>query len=762
MTEQKDKKTFKTLLQKQKKLIIILAAAFAVLIAAYFIFIAPMTSEETPPPDPFYGEVVVNDTTIEMLPSASKSNIKSIIVHSAYNGDDYEIVFDEEKGVFRFVSDYDLSLDSEQFEALVVSVGYLITLQHPDGEWRISCADDNLSTFGFTEDPEDMSYFVVRTKEPLVSGDANQYVTSEYRVFIGDRIPSGGGYYAMLEGRRDGDGNNVIYILSADYVKQVVGGAYMVLSTVLTEVPGNDIYYGDIVYEIYHGFADEDLYARICTASELQRMYSSTHAYVMDYPGAYFVNEEAFSKILDALTLVQGDEIIAYGEELTDELMAEHYGIYIGGCADKDDKTGYKLHYTSTLTESGSTRSYEETLYISKLFHGTNDDYYYVYSPRYHILSSMTSSTFSFVEWKMNVLSDNNLISMNIWSAQEVSICDAASGNKYTFTKAEESVMGVTALRAAVPSGSPAGYYYFDGTYTVVAKVEKNGETVVNEPITEQFNVLFNKYGTEIERKSIGRFQNFREFFKSLISRSSTQDAVLDKYEMFGDPVYVLDIYSVPCDYPISIYRYDTEGNPIIDETYGTQAAIKYYGGNKIYYTQNADGSVNTYYYEDAYTGELFKYINDTIVNESRPKFKRTKTGDYDERGVDTDGDQYNDGPEIWLYAYDPTSVVTRSTLAKNGFSLYNQEIIYEYKFYELAHKVTDDINSSYLIVMPTVSTVTYKDGVEISREVESPSEGVPILRSVVEKLVKAANAVVYDRAENLTDYPTFEYSTIN
>ncbi|MBO4216333.1 MAG: hypothetical protein J5940_00150 [Clostridia bacterium] len=762
MTGQKDKRSFATLLQKQKKLIIILAAAFAVLIAAYFIFIAPLTGEETAPPDAFYGEVVANEVTIQMLPSASKSNIKSIHIHSSYADDDYTIEYDGEKGIFRFVSDYDLSLDSEQFEALVVSVGYLVTLQHPDGEWRISCADDNLSTFGFLPEAEDMSYFEVETREPLVSGDENQYVTSKYRVFIGDRIPSGGGYYAMLEGRRDADGNNVIYILSGDYVKQVLGGAYMVLSTLLTEVPGNDIYYGDLVYEIYHGFADEDLYARICTASELQRMYSSTHAYVMEYPGAYFVNEEAFSKILDILTMVQGDEIIAYGDELTDELLAEHYGIYIGSCADQDDKTGYKLRYTSTITESGSTRNYEETLYISRLFRGSSDEYYYVYSPRYHVLSTMTSSNFGFVEWRMNILSDNNLISMNIWSAQKISLYDAAADTKYSFTKEPESVMGVTAGRVIVPDGSPQGYYYFDGTYTVGTKVEKNGSVTVNEPITEQFNVLFNKYGTEIERKSIGRFQNFREFFKSLISRSSTQDATLDKYEMFGDPVYVLEIDSVPCDYPLSMYRYDTDGNPIIDETYGTQASFKYYGGNKIYYTLNADGSVNTYYYEDAYTGELFKYINDTIVNESRPKFKRTKAGDYDERGVDTDGDPFNDGPEIWLYAYDPTSVVSRSTLIKNGFSLYNQEIIYEYKFYELAHKVTDDVNSSYLVVIPTVSTVTYKDGVEISRTVESPTEGVPVLRSVVEKLVKAANAVIYDRADELTDYPTFEYNTIN
>ena len=149
-------------------------------------------------------------------------------------------------------------------------------------------------------------------------------------------------------------------------------------------------------------------------------------------------------------------------------------------------------------------------------------------------------------------------------------------------------------------------------------------------------------------------------------------------------------------------------------------------------------------------------------MNESRPKFKRTTSGDYDERGTDTDGDPFNDGPEIWLYAYDPTSVVTRNTLAKHGFSLYNQEIIYEYNFYELAHKVTDDVNSSYLIVIPSVTTVTYENGVEISRTTETPEEGVPVLRSVVEKLVKAANAVVYDRADALTDYPTFDYSTVN
>ena len=762
MTEQKEKKTFKTILQKQKKLIIILAAIFAVLIAAYFIFIAPIVSEETPPPEALFGEVVANETSIEILPSASKSNIKSISVHAVAAEDDYRIEYDEENGKFRFVSEYDLALDTEQFEALVVSVGYLITLQHPDGEWRIYCPDSELGNFGFSADPEEMSYFEVETREPLVSGDANQFVTSKYRVFIGDRIPSGGGYYAILEGRRDTEGNNVVYILSSDYVKQVTGGAYMVLSTLLTEVPGNDIYYGDIVYEVYHGFADDDLYARIKSATELQRMYSSTHAYVMEYPGAYFVNEEAFSTILDALTMVQGDEIIAYGEELTDELMAEHYGIYIGSCADRDDKTGYKMHYVSSLTDSGTTRNYEETLYISKLMHGTSDDYYYIYSPRYHILSSMTSSSFAFIEWRMNVLSDNNLVSMNIWSANKIFVYDGTTDTKYSFAKQEESVMGVTAKRAKVESGSASGYYYFDGTYTIEAKVEKGGATAVDEFITEQFNILFNKYNTEIERKSIGRFQNYREFFKSLISRSSTQDAVLDKYEAFGDPLYVLEIQSVPCDYPISMYRYDTDGNPIIDETYGTQSSIKYYGGNKIYYTLNADGSVNTYYYEDAYTGELFKYINDTVVNESRPKFKRTTSGDYDERGTDTDGDPFNDGPEIWLYAYDPTSVVTRNTLAKHGFSLYNQEIIYEYNFYELAHKVTDDVNSSYLIVIPSVTTVTYENGVEISRTTETPEEGVPVLRSVVEKLVKAANAVVYDRADALTDYPTFDYSTVN
>ena len=762
MTERKEKKSFATLLQKQKKLIIILAAVFVLLIAAYFIFIAPMTSEKEPPPEPFHGETVANEKTIMILPSASKSNIRSIHVHSVYVDDDYTIEYDEESGKLKFVSDYDLSLDSEQLEALVVSVGYLVTMQHPDGEWRIACPDDKLSVYGFSADAEKTSYFTVKTMEPLVSGDENQYVTSEYRVFLGDRIPSGGGYYAMLDGRRDADGNNVIYILSADYVKQILGGAYMVLSTMLTVVPGNDIYYGDMTYEVFHGTGDEDLYARICTATELQRMYSSTHSYVMDYPGAYFVNEEAFSKILDSLTVAKADEIIAYGEALTDELMADHYGIYVGSCADRDDNSGYKMHYSCSLTESGSTRSYDETLYISKLFRGTDEDYYYVYSPRYHILTSVKSSAFSFIEWRMNVLSDNNLISMNIWSAKDILIRDGATNTEISFTKYPDSVMGISAKRAAVPTGSPAGYYYFDGTYTVGATVKKDGVTVVDEPITEQFNILFNKYGTEIERKSIGRFQNYREFFKSLITRSSTKEATLDKYEMFGDPLFALTITSSPCDYPISIYRYDTDGNPIIDETYGTQASIKYYGGNKIYYTLNADGSVNTYYYEDAYTGELFKYIKDTVVNESRPKFQRTKSGDYDERGTDTDGDPFNDGPEIWLYAYDPTSVVTRNTLAKHGFSLYNQEIIYEYNFYELAHKVTDDVNSSYLMVLPTVTTVTYKDGVEESRTVETPHEGVPIMRAVVEKLIKAANAVVYDRADNLTDYPTFEYNTIN
>ena len=177
--------------EKRKKLAIILLAVVAVLAVLYFAVLSPLLRTDEPADETqlLPGELMDSSGYIMMFERIEQSNISSISVHNSYG--DWEM-YKASDGNFYIRDHESVPYNKSAFSSLVVAAGYSATL----GRVSDSCTGDALEEYGLTGD---CSYYVIKS----VGG-------AEYKVYIGDLIPTAGGYYARLEGR------DAVYIIASD------------------------------------------------------------------------------------------------------------------------------------------------------------------------------------------------------------------------------------------------------------------------------------------------------------------------------------------------------------------------------------------------------------------------------------------------------------------------------------------------------------------------------------------------------------------
>lgn len=175
------------MIKKQTRTIIICAAAFVLLLIAFLVFVKPLlVTEETEdePPVLLEGEVLGSNNRILMFPHAQKADILSIEVHNehgtytfyrGYNGDNDNFYIKGMEG-----APYSL----EMLSSLVVSSGYTLSMK------RLDDMNEDLSVYGLGESDSPAWYLLT------------QMDGTTHKVYIGDLIPTGGGYYCMYEGRK--------------------------------------------------------------------------------------------------------------------------------------------------------------------------------------------------------------------------------------------------------------------------------------------------------------------------------------------------------------------------------------------------------------------------------------------------------------------------------------------------------------------------------------------------------------------------------
>ena len=177
------------MLKKQKLTIIISAILIVALAVVYFTVVAPMLkeTEEEDIPALLEGEVYSEAySKIMIFPKIEQADIKEIKIHNEHG--DYSF-YQGNNGDFYLTGYEGTTFGTDKFTSLAATVRLPMAIN------RVTENPTDLAKYGL--DPsQDPAYYIVTYKND-----------SSYKMFIGDVLPTSGGYYAMLDGR------NVVYAL---------------------------------------------------------------------------------------------------------------------------------------------------------------------------------------------------------------------------------------------------------------------------------------------------------------------------------------------------------------------------------------------------------------------------------------------------------------------------------------------------------------------------------------------------------------------
>ncbi len=378
-----------------KKQITIIAICLAVCIAlgvVYAIWLAPSPAKEP----------AGDQSSNTIFPMILKQNIKEIKIHNETG--DYG--FYQEKGEFYITGYEGTPYESSYFTMLVSAVR--------DTRYRSVVTDnpENLAQYGLDKlaDPD---YFEITD----ISGNS-------YKVYVGDRAPTGDGYYAMLETKP------TVYMLdtSLEYTKRSIE-SYV---TPIFSFPMNekDYFYAEkftlsVEGEPYIsvGFMDEQ--KRSATAS--------TTYYEMLVPANYVPSSSNYDHILQAFTEPNGIETVAFGnvaKDTMDKAILAEYGL---------DKPKYEIYYRYS--------GLDNYIYVSEQ---NEDGSYYAYSPMFNIISKVSAEKFDFLSWRFIDFIDKPMFQKNINDMKTITIEAPDFRESYTIAGADKE-LGVVPGISGIP-----------------------------------------------------------------------------------------------------------------------------------------------------------------------------------------------------------------------------------------------------------------------------------------------------------------------
>ncbi len=207
------------MIKNQMKVAIIAAVAVVALIIAYFVVILPLTKIVTDPSV---------DTSEIMYTQTERSNIKSIEVTNKHGT--YKFVYLEALNKYVIDGNELATYDLELFSQLVVDCGYTFAKATVETENA-----EKLSDYGLDE-ASNPAYYKLVTKEDVT-----------YKVFVGNKIVSGGGFYARM------DGESKVYILDTTLETTVLAPIESFVSPIIVNPTSLTTYAEVKTFEIYKG-----------------------------------------------------------------------------------------------------------------------------------------------------------------------------------------------------------------------------------------------------------------------------------------------------------------------------------------------------------------------------------------------------------------------------------------------------------------------------------------------------------------------------
>ena len=539
-----------------------------------------------------------------------------------------------------------------------------------------------------------------------------------YTFYIGKELPSKAGYYSMVKDRLNGD-RFIVYVISSSTASYLNGSAAMI-STLVTTPIGNQTD-GLGRFELYRKGSDgkRNMIVKVGLADQSSTA-AGTGTYKMLYPTGYNIDENNYAKTLtSAIAYINATKVVDFGDRIHTEEVYSKYGLDLDPerLADGTDNCYAKIRFA--VDEDAKDEEYSVIYFSEKMTDESGTDFYYVYSPEFDIICTLSADTFEFVEWSLAKFSQGTLYFnyINCTDYFEIICKRAGISVRYTLSGNESNYKAV-----ATEAGD-------DGK--LLQKIDETGNLV---------DAIFNlKYktttvGLYTVRDKYGDYENFRSLFYVLITRRLALEGSSEGLDVSSNPYATINIADTPNDQPISYNRYDEKGKIVYytDENGNRrQAQVRYVGGYIVcsnVKTTLSDGVVLNYEtaYYDEEKGRFFLKEVSTVDGNLKPKYT------------------YNEENDLVVSQYLPVATTGEYT-----------QTFYTYNFYDIYNTVkgadgkeVKQINETFKLSVPTTKTKTFRIEADGSRTLigetsEEASTGVLIRTQILDKLLSDSNKLL-------------------
>ncbi|MBE6553736.1 MAG: DUF4340 domain-containing protein [Ruminococcaceae bacterium] len=413
------------------------------------------------------GEILGFSDRIMLFPQITQANTISIEVENEYGGFRF---YKNEEGVtvLEGTEDTLAAYDPELYATLCSACGYLLTMQKLDLTSEESTAprlpDGSIDyeAYGLTERTDGegkvtytpASFTITGRHLYDVNGDGkiadSEYVTASYRVMVGDKILSGGGYYIKMEGGKltaDGfekivEKREAVYIVSTSLstcvlqpveemvlpmivyptsiATHVMAADFLLGRVNLVDLPDNEEEWEDLDISPIAAFTYQDLAERQYT------MYTSQpYLSMMDEQlKGYNIRGDSASEVLNLFYQMEFISCVKLG--LTTEALAQ-YGL---------DGDVHFISYKSPVTDDKNsiTGYLQNTLIVSDK---TENNTYYVASLQTNMIVEVDQFYFAFLEWEQKQWYEQYIFQHNIAHIQEMNFQFGKETYNFLFDNSE-------------------------------------------------------------------------------------------------------------------------------------------------------------------------------------------------------------------------------------------------------------------------------------------------------------------------------------
>ena len=382
------------MIKKQMRTIGICALAFIVLAAGYFFILEPLLNKsdvvEEEPVELLDGEELGQGNRILITPRADRADIKNVQIKNKI--DEYKMVHHLGYDIW-YIEDAEMvELNGELLANFVINVGYLLSMM------RVAAADiedgneilEDQEQFGFN--PNNSHFTVTRTDDTW------------YKIIIGDKIPTSGGYYVMYE---DVNGlRPAIYILDTMLEGTILADRYAMMMPLIAKPLADQMSYMFIDnFQLYKG---KDLFVELYQAPIPEDSEMLVN-HQMRYPTAYTPDTTNYDTVLRTFVSFVGDNVVA--TDITEEILDEYgFGEY-----------AYRVEF-----------DLEEAHYIFLFSEITENNTYYVTSLDFASIIEISADKVPFLQWDMLKYVDKPVFSQHINDVSEITIITPEKTDVFT------------------------------------------------------------------------------------------------------------------------------------------------------------------------------------------------------------------------------------------------------------------------------------------------------------------------------------------